>query len=454
MALREVGEEATATGERKAAVTDVARLLSTVGAPFLAGGPIARRRPVMGLLERMNSDAATVREVARLRGRYGSAPLPMNIVGRDVAVVLSPTDVDRILRTEADAFTAANREKEAALRPFQPRGVLISRGEMRAERRSVNERALDTDRPLHGLAAPFEEAVADEAERLLQTARSTGTLDAEQFTVAWWRLVRRIVLGDAARDDDTLTDELWTLRSNGNWSFAHPVRHRLRDRFTQRLQHAVEAAPSDSLAGVIRDMPVSASVDAVGQIPHWLFAFDAAGMVTARTLAVLATHPEHRERARDDIASGDRTQPRTLDFVRACVLDTTRLWPTTPAILRDSLVRTEWEDERGRFAIPAGAAFVILASAFHRDPDVVPFADRFDPEIWLDGRAEEYPALVPFSAGPAGCPGRNLVLFVTSTLLASLLDKADFTLTSGQRLRPDEPLPATLNNFGLEFAVK
>ena len=113
MALREVGEEATATGERKAAVTDVARLLSTVGAPFLAGGPIARRRPVMGLLERMNSDAATVREVARLRGRYGSAPLPMNIVGRDVAVVLSPTDVDRILRTEADAFTAANREKEA-----------------------------------------------------------------------------------------------------------------------------------------------------------------------------------------------------------------------------------------------------------------------------------------------------------------------------------------------------
>jgi cytochrome P450 len=61
---------------------------------------------------------------------------------------------------------------------------------------------------------------------------------------------------------------------------------------------------------------------------------------------------------------------------------------------------------------------------------------------------------VPFSAGPAGCPGRNLVLFVTSTLLASLLDKADFTLTSGQRIRPDEPLPATLNNFGLEFAVK
>ncbi|MGF0315540.1 hypothetical protein [Nocardia fluminea] len=66
---------------------------------------------------------------------------------------------------------------------------------------------------------------------------------------------------------------------------------------------------------------------------------------------------------------------------------------------------------------------------------------------------EQYPQLVPFSAGPAACPGRDLVLFVTSTLLAQLLRNATFALRSAPDLRPDEPLPLTHNNFGLDFTV-
>jgi hypothetical protein len=45
--------------------------------------------------------------------------------------------------------------------------------------------------------------------------------------------------------------------------------------------------------------------------------------------------------------------------------------------------------------------------------------------IWLDGRARQYPQLVPFSAGPAECPGRNVVLLTTSSLLAKLLATVD-----------------------------
>jgi cytochrome P450 len=51
-----------------------------------------------------------------------------------------------------------------------------------------------------------------------------------------------------------------------------------------------------------------------------------------------------------------------------------------------------------------------------------PYADRFTPELWLDGQAEQQrDALVPFSEGAAVCPGRQLVLLLTTAMLT---DKA------------------------------
>jgi len=429
--------------------TDAARLLGQVAVPFVAVGPIARRRWAMKLLEKGQSDAAVVRLVAELRSRHGDGPLVVPIPGHTLAIVLTPEDVDRILRTDTASFTAANKEKVAALSPFQPNGVLISRGDIRAQRRAFNESALEPEHALHHLAAVWAPVVEEEAQALFADARSRGELDGTDIVRAWWRLVRRLAFGDAARDDESITDQLWTLRSNGNWSFAHPLRRRLRDRFTQNLHRHVTAAPPGSLAGVVRDLAAPASVDPIGQMPHWLFAFDAAGMVTARTLAVLSTHPEQRLRAEAELAGTEPGTPQPYDYLRACVLDTTRLWPTTPVILRDSVEETTW----GAATIPAGTGFVILSSAFHRAGDL-PFAHTFEPEIWLDGRAEQYPALVPFSAGPTMCPGRSIVLFTASTFLACLLRSGEFAVISETKPDPARPLPATFDNFGLRFDLQ
>src|SRR5436305_10850966 len=193
-------------------------------------------------------------------------------------------------------------------------------------------------------------------------------------------------------------------------------------------------------------MPVSGNVDPIGQVPHWLFAFDAARMATSRAAALLAAHPEDRDRCETD----DLDRPAVRPFLRACVLESVRLWPTTPAILRELTSDTTFSGTR----FDAGSSVLITVPAFHRDPDLLPFANDFSPDIWLDGRAEQYPQLVPFSAGPAECPGRNLVLFVTSTLLAHLLSALAFELTSTPRPSPGQPLPMTLNQLTLDFAVQ
>lgn len=429
-----------------------ATTLVDLGFPAIAAGVIARRRPVLGLLERMRADSRAVERIHALRAEFGRGPVELVVPGRRVVVVLDPEDVGRVLAQAPAPFDPANREKRAALRQFQPHGVLVSQGPVREHRRAVNEAALDTAAPLHRLADPFAGKVAAEAQDLLTRARQRGRLDAGEFTAAWWRLVRRVVLGERARTDEETTDELWRLRSAANWSFLAPPLRRRRERFLDRLYGYVETAEPDSLAGALAEVPAAGAIDPVGQMPQWLFAFDAAGIALSRALALLAEHPEQRAHAHADAAEPDRVHLRP--YLRACVLESIRLWPTTPAILRDTTERTVWRTGAQEFGIDAGAALLILAPAFHRDRQLLPFADAFVPDIWLDGRAEQYPQLVPFSAGPAECPGRNLVLFVTSTLLAHLLSGAEFRLRSRPRLDPGEPLPATLDNYRLEFTVE
>ncbi|MFG2442583.1 cytochrome P450 [Nocardia fluminea] len=429
-----------------------ATALADLGLAGFAAGVIARRRRVMGLLERTQLDTRAVRRMRDLRREFGEGPVELVVPGRRVLVVLEPADAGRVLDEAPTPFHPANREKRAALGQFQPHGVLVSKGKVREQRRAVNEAALDTGRPLHRLAAPFTDVIAEEADQLLTAATREGHLDAARFTTAWWRLVRRLTLGPAARDDEEITDRLWKLRSAANWSFLAPQHRKVREKFFDGLYGYADRADEYSLLGALLTIPSAGATDPVGQIPHWLFAFDAAGIALTRTLALLATHPEQLAAATGEAHQHDGIA--VLPYLRACVLESVRLWPTTPLILRDTTEDTVWGAGAQRFTVDAGAAVLVAATAFHRDERLLPFAHDFVPEIWLDGRAQRYPQLVPFSAGPAACPGRDLVLFVTSTLLARMLRNATFAVGSAPDLRPDAPLPFTLNNFGLDFTVR
>lgn len=354
-----------------------------------------------------------------------------------------------MLDEAAEKFTPDNREKVAALSHFQPDGLLISRGEIRAKRRKFNESILNINSSMHALSQTIATATAQEAQAILNNADSVGELDWNRFAIGWWRLVRRLVLGQSARNDRAITGELRILRSAGNWSYLHPHRPVLRYRFLDHIDYYVEKGEQGSLASLVKQESASQEVDPAGQIPHWLFAFDAAGIATFRSLALLATHAEQNDLARQRIGQLDLSVPHVLPYLRACVLESVRLWPTTPLILRDSIAETSWLGE----TIPFKSTFLIYTPYFHRDDKTLPYANRFCPEIWLDNTVESNPALLPFSAGPARCPGENLVLFTTSMVLAHLLKARQYQLTSPCRPDPRKPLPYTINHFALRFSL-
>lgn len=329
-----------------------------------------------------------------------------------------------------------------------PRGVLISHGPERADRRRFNEEVLDTGQTLHRLTDRFVSVVREEAELLLGAVRHRGVLIWGDFAITWFRIVRRVVFGDAVRDDRELTALIDQLRSAANWAFLMPKQRQLRNQFYDRLRGYLAHADPNSLAGVMAATRTTSATEPAQQVPQWLFAFDPAGMATFRALALLASHPQHAEQAHEEINRSGTVQPG-LPYLRACVLESLRLWPTTLAVLRQSTVETVWETG----IMPAKIGILIFTPFFHRDDQRLPYANRLAPELWLRHRtAQDWP-LIPFSEGPAMCPGWNLVLLVSSVMLAVLLDGRQIRLQPPTRLDARRPLPGTLDNYSLRFEL-
>ncbi|WP_413450777.1 cytochrome P450 [Georgenia phoenicis] len=421
---------------------DAARALVNVLVPMVAGGAIARRPRVMGLAQRLDLDSRAVREMQRLRDRYGPGPVQV-LPGRGMALLLDPADVHRVLNGSPQPFSPASLEKRGALGHFQPAGVLVSSPQERVHRRPFNEQVLQAGKPVHDHGEHMAAVVAEEVDALLGHVDFAGELTWDSFAVAWWRIVRRIVLGDGARDDEQVTDDLLRLRKDGNWSYLKPRRTARMRRFLRRVEEYVGRAEPGSLAELTARTPAAPGTEPHQQVPQWLFAADAGAWSAFRALALLSTTPGATARARAELVRSP-----DLPYLRAAVLESLRLWPTTPLILRDTTEDTEW----ARGTLAAGSSVVVFAPFFHRDERNVPEAHRFAPELWLRERTDADWPLVPFSGGPAMCPGRNVVLLMASTVLGRLVAGRDYAV-EGAPLRGDRPLPGSLSPFHLRFRV-
>lgn len=421
-----------------ATMNDAARALANVLLPIVAGGVIARRPHMMGIAERLDLDTRAVKEMRRLRHRYGPGPIQIT-KGRRMVLLLDPADVHRVLDGSPEPFAPDTREKRGALGHFQPEGVLVSTPEERLRRRPFNEEALQTRKPVHEHGDQMARVIREETTALLGHVDFARELDWEAFAIMWWRIVRRIVLGDSARDDEATTADLKRLRKDANWSYLKPTRGSRQRRLLARLERYVERAEPGSLAEMVARTPAKPGTQPHHQLPQWLFAFDAGAWATFRTLALLLNAPEAKSRIHAEFDENP-----DLPYARACILESLRLWPTTPLILRETTEQTTWSN--GELA--KGSSVAIFTPFFHRDEENFGEAHRFAPEVWLRERtAQDWP-LVPFSGGPAMCPGRNVVLLTASAVLSQLINERDY---AGPEL--GEPIPSSLSPFHLRFRL-
>lgn len=425
----------------RANLLDTFRIIKTVITPTIAKGVIKRRPSMEALAQRRDLDAKAVRLMQRLRKKYGNGPLLVPLPFRPQLLLLDPHHVAEALEGTPIPFTPASKEKRSALAHFEPGNVLISNASRRAELRPLHEHALATHERVHPFVEHFDHIVREELQALFPLA-DTGVryVSWDEFSQSWFRIVRRIVLGNGAREDEQLTNELDDLRRRANWAFVALTNKGKLKSYQKRV---AEYLRHPELGSLISRLPNRAEVEPESQVAQWLFAFDAAGIATFRALALLGCQPDEQAMAVEEADAAAVDRP----FARAVLIDAVRLWPTTPAILREL---TEDHIIGGR-TIRKGTGIIIFAPFFHRDDERLDIADRMSPATWLDTESKPSEGLVPFSGGAAICPAHNLVPMVASLAMGAILSKAAISIVEPS-LDPEQ-LPGSLDHFDIKIRL-
>jgi cytochrome P450 len=366
--------------------------------------------------------------------------------------VLSTEHVRRVLEGSPEPFAPDPDATRRGMCHFQPDALTISRGDAWRNRRRFAEAVLDTGQPAHRLADRFVSVTREEVGAMLDevATEEPPRLRWDAFQRSFARTTRRVVLGDAASDDEELATLLAELMDEAN-SLPKEPSERL-PVYLAKVRAYLDAAEEGSLAALTRDAPSDDATRVERQLTHWLFAMgDTLAANSFRALALIASHPAQQLEVEAELGaagelSGDAVV--SLDYLGACLQEAMRLWPTTPILSRETIAETDW----GGATVPADTQILISNTFNHRDPERHAFADRFAPEEWIEGSAGEDWSFNHLSHGPQGCPGADLALLVGRAALASLLRQRRISLLEPE-LDPGEPLPHMLDFFALRFAV-
>lgn len=189
---------------------------------------------------------------------------------------------------------------------------------------------------------------------------------------------------------------------------------------------------------------------------------DAGSETTAIALAHLLYYliksPACYAKLREEVStaiSGDRIAPypkvRNLPYLKACIEESLRLSPPLPRGL-ERITPPEGAKIMGEF-IPGNVGVSVPTYVAHRDPQLFPNPEAFIPERWLNNEkiTEMRDAFIPFSAGGRACIGRNITMIEQQILMATLVNRYDFSLPSPDwKLENEE----AFNLWPIELPVK
>lgn len=432
---------------RHASLVEGVRFTAQVGVPNVLQGLFKKRPVVATVASAAKVDAFGYLLVEGLVKRLGPGPFYIRVAKDEALLLHDPADIEFVLSQSPDPFASDPDAKKKGMSAFQPDALTLSRGDLWRNRRDFAEHVLATGKPLHPLAETFV-SVAEEAAAGLARRESFAFDD---LNAVFQRITRQVVFGEAAADDEALTELLGTLMAAGNSTPGKPAVGY--DDLVAQIQAYVDAPDADSLVGRFADAPHSGATDVAGQAIHWLFAMgDTLPTNLHRTLALLATHPEQLHEVRVELDAADLTNAADvagLDYLGGCILDTMRLWPTTPLFGR---VTTRDVVFPGGEVLKANTQVLIDNAFNHRNRGRIAYADRFAPGEWASGNAGASWLFNFFSHGPQGCPGAGLSIFLGQAFLARLL--AGRTPLVGVELDPGKSLPHALDVFGLRISLR
>jgi cytochrome P450 len=157
---------------------------------------------------------------------------------------------------------------------------------------------------------------------------------------------------------------------------------------------------------------------------------------------LIARHPEVEAQLLAELKAGIQDsdlqigEVMKLNYMRQMLLETLRLYPPVWLYTRRAIA----DDQLGDYAVPAGSHIYLSPYLLHRQPDLWPDPERFDPSRFTAVNADQRHrnAYIPFSAGARRCIGEHFAFVEMQMLLATML--REFRL----RHVPDKPIKIDL----------
>lgn len=420
--------------------------------------PVPEAEP--GLVERWRSGGGELVELlAQVRERVGGVAA-FRIGPARTVLVTDPTAVQHVLARHPERYgkrshrarlligdgvmaatgTAWKRQRRLLQSQFTGTGMRRYEQRITAAARTTAERwdgyartgqALDVGREMRRFALdaiwrsltghPLDDGTEHELAAMEAVATAIPTLPADVTEAP------DAVAADLARIDAVARRAIEAARSGAAGPDGPGLVHVLTDAATERPEY------TDQL---IRDELVT------------LLA--AGHETTATTLTwlhlLLDRHPAAREQA---LAAGGEGSPERRRAIQALVHETLRLYPSAWLLPRHAAEG----DTLAGYSIEAGTDIVVCPYLTHRDPELWPDPEHFDPRRFTtpDGRPAHPGAYFPFGIGPRACLGLQFALRESTVLLEHLLPvhtpafaSTPTTAEYGITVRPGGPTPATL----------
>lgn len=435
----------------------------------LAHIPGPREAPVLG------HSVQFVRDCHRLvdgcRERYGDV-FRTDLLGRTQVMFLTPQATREIFLDPAGVLSS-ERGWETSIGPLFRRGLMLRDfGDHRLHRRAMQE-------------AFSRAALSGYVERIhTVTDRHLADLSAGEVDV--YVLMKRLTLdvatevfvGAPVGQGDTVNRAFSRAIRASVTPFRVPVpgttyarglraRRTLERELTvlverRRAEEAAGREPRpDLLSRLARARTADGDLLPVDEVvDHMVFLLLAAHDTTTSTLAMmlwqLARHPGWQDRVAAEasaLAGAPVTLANHADLVGTTLVmdEALRLSPPVPFSPRVAMADLEIDGVH----VPAGTAVNTAAVSLHRHPRWWTEPDRFDPDRFAPGRAEQAQhshLFVPFGGGAHLCLGNHVAELMVKSVVARLLARHRLTADPDARVvfqpvpipRPRGPLVLTL----------
>lgn len=386
---------------------------------------------ILGDLSDFTADPlAAVR--ARLLESDVRQPVPIRLAHRRAVLVARPDAFRHVLVTARDRYDKG--AEVARLRVLFGDSVLTARGDEHPLHRARVRERFQPARLREGLNRALERLTADACRDTRVAGRSLAegaTFDAvERATRLTVRMGAAALFGASPDDTETevlreacgylhrhLSDTMWQPVDLAPYLPSRKGR-RLREAVAEVRGLAWRLARQGDLPEQLR--PTGATPEDDREMVDELVTLLVSGFETTATTAAwliyaLASRPElaHRVRAETDAVlgaageelSGDTVGrfPRTGEIVEEVL----RCFPSAWWFARTALV----DDEIAGVPVGRGQTVLLCPWALHRQADLWPEPERFDPGRALSGRRPSDPfAFLPFGAGARTCIGKHLAL--------------------------------------------